>query len=160
MKKIDLGQAITILANIGVIAGIGLLALELAQNNDLLTAQARSSRAAIRNEMRTIYVQDPALIQVLLQAQRGEALTEEENYQLRSLMALTLNNLQYVYVEYQEGLIGEEDLGVFGWRRLYHNQYPDMPALWAEIQGTYRADFVEFFEENVVSQSPESESFF
>ncbi len=160
MKKIAVGQAISIVANVGVIGGIGLLALELAQNNQLLTAQARSSRAAIRNEIRTIYLENPDLIEVLYHARRGETLTEEENYQLRSLMAITLNNLQYVYVEYQEGLISEEDLGVFGWRRLYHNQYPGMPALWADIQGTYRTDFVEYFEENVVNQVPESGSFF
>ena len=160
MKKIDVGQAISIVANVGVIGGIGLLALELAQNNELLTAQARSSRAAIRNEIRTIYLENPDLIEVLYRAQRGKTLTEEENYQLRSLMAVTLNNLQYVYVEYQEGLISEEDLGVFGWRRVYHNQYPGMPALWADIQGAYRTDFVEFFEENVVNQAPESGSFF
>ena len=160
MKKIDFGQTITILANVGVIAGIGLLALELAQNNELLTAEARSTRAGIRNEVRTIYLENPDLIDVLYQARRQETLTEEENYQLRSLMAITMNNLQYVYVEYQEGLIGEEDLGVFGWRRLYHNQYPGMPALWAEIQGAYRTDFVEFFEENIVNQTPESEFFF
>ncbi len=160
MKKIDFGQTITILANVGVIAGIGLLALELAQNNELLTAEARSTRAGIRNEVRTIYLENPDLIDVLYQARRQETLTEEENYQLRSLMAITMNNLQYVYVEYQEGLISEEDLGVFGWRRLYHNQYPGMPALWAEIQGAYRTDFVEFFEENVVNLTPESEFFF
>jgi hypothetical protein len=160
MKKINFGQTITILANVGVIAGIGLLALELAQNNELLTAEARSTRAGIRNEVRIIYLENPDLIDVLYQARRQETLTEEENYQLRSLMAITMNNLQYVYVEYQEGLISEEDLGVFGWRRLYHNQYPDMPALWAEIQGAYRTDFVEFFEENVVNQTPESEFFF
>ncbi len=160
MKKIDFGQTITILANVGVIAGIGLLALELAQNNELLTAEARSTRAGIRNEVRIIYLENPDLIDVLYQARRQETLTEEENYQLRSLMAITMNNLQYVYVEYQEGLISEEDLGVFGWRRLYHHQYPGMPALWAEIQGAYRTDFVEFFEENVVNQTPESEFFF
>ena len=44
MKKIDLGQTITILANIGVIAGIGFLALEVHQNNELMSAEARRSR--------------------------------------------------------------------------------------------------------------------
>jgi hypothetical protein len=33
MKKIDLGQTITILANIGVIVGIGFLAIEIQQTN-------------------------------------------------------------------------------------------------------------------------------
>lgn len=160
MKKIDLGQTIGILANIGVIAGLGLLVLELSQNNDLLTAEARSTRAAVRNEMRTLYLENPDLIQILLKAQRQEPLSGEEGYQLRSLMALTLNNLQYVYVEYQEGLIEEADLGIAGWRRLYHNQYPGMSTLWPEIKATYRTDFVEFFEENVINRPPETATFF
>ena len=41
MKKIDLGQAIAILANLGVIAGIIFLALELHQNNEFLEQQQR-----------------------------------------------------------------------------------------------------------------------
>ena len=41
MKKIDLGQTITILANVGVIVGIVFLAIELRQNNELLGQQAR-----------------------------------------------------------------------------------------------------------------------
>ena len=42
MKKIDLGQTITILANVGVIAGIVFLAFELRQNNTFLAEQARN----------------------------------------------------------------------------------------------------------------------
>ena len=38
MKKIDLGQAIGILANVGVIAGIVFLGMELRQNNELVVA--------------------------------------------------------------------------------------------------------------------------
>ena len=41
MKKIDLGQTITILANVGVIAGIVFLAIELRQNNEYMAANAR-----------------------------------------------------------------------------------------------------------------------
>ncbi len=38
MKKLDLGQSVGILANIGVIAGIVFLAVELRQNNELVVA--------------------------------------------------------------------------------------------------------------------------
>ncbi len=41
MKKIDLGQTITILANVGVVAGIVFLAVELRQNNEFMAADAR-----------------------------------------------------------------------------------------------------------------------
>jgi hypothetical protein len=41
LKKIDLGQTIMILANVGEIAGIVFLAFELQQNNEALDLQAR-----------------------------------------------------------------------------------------------------------------------
>ena len=40
MKKLDLGQTVGILANLGVIAGILFLAIELRQNNQLLRVEA------------------------------------------------------------------------------------------------------------------------
>ena len=41
MKKIDLGQSIGILANVGVIAGLVFLGYELRQNNEILEQQER-----------------------------------------------------------------------------------------------------------------------
>ena len=41
MKKLDPGQVITIVANIGVIAGIVFLVVELRQNNQLMETEAR-----------------------------------------------------------------------------------------------------------------------
>ena len=49
LKKIDLGQTITILANLGVIAGIVFLAFELRQNNSLLETQIRSNFMGARS---------------------------------------------------------------------------------------------------------------
>ena len=44
MRKINNGQTVSILANIGVIAGILFLVVELAQNNEFLGAQVRADR--------------------------------------------------------------------------------------------------------------------
>jgi hypothetical protein len=44
-KKIDLGQSIGILANIGVLIGVLLLAYELNQNRRMMRAQTRNSIA-------------------------------------------------------------------------------------------------------------------
>ena len=41
MKKIDFGQTVTILANVGVIAGLAFLGFELHQNNEFLEQQER-----------------------------------------------------------------------------------------------------------------------
>jgi len=57
MKKFDLGQTISILANVGVIAGIVFLAIEVAQNTEsleetrnLAIAQAQQDRASDLDE--------------------------------------------------------------------------------------------------------------
>jgi len=46
MNKIDLGQTIVILANVGVIAGIVFLAVEIRQNNRIVQAQTRAQIAS------------------------------------------------------------------------------------------------------------------
>jgi len=50
--KIDLGQTISVLANVGVIAGIVFLGYELRQNNSLLASQARSNHADFAQYMK------------------------------------------------------------------------------------------------------------
>ena len=68
MKKIDLGQAITILANIGVIAGILFLAVEVRQNQESLDEANRINRVGTLTEAvenfnawRTMLLQDAEL---------------------------------------------------------------------------------------------------
>jgi hypothetical protein len=48
MKKIDLGQSVSIIANIGVVAGILLLAYELNQNRELAVAQFNLEQDSLR----------------------------------------------------------------------------------------------------------------
>ena len=77
MKKIDLGQSIGILANLGVIAGIVFLGLELRQNNSLLAAQARYSL----RQLRTDTADSIAALDVLEATHKyaaGEAITPAE----------------------------------------------------------------------------------
>ena len=49
MKKLDVGQMITILANLGVIAGIVFLAVEIRQNQASLDEQNVLNRQASRD---------------------------------------------------------------------------------------------------------------
>jgi hypothetical protein len=51
MLALDIGQIITILANLGVISGIALLMMEVKQNNRLLAAQARYGLRQYRNDI-------------------------------------------------------------------------------------------------------------
>ena len=50
MKKLDLGQTVSILANLGVIAGIVFLGIEIRQNNYLLETQSISEIVGRRDQ--------------------------------------------------------------------------------------------------------------
>ncbi len=85
MKKIDLGQTVTILANVGVIAGIVFLAVELQQNNELLRVEVELSRNETTAELFITVAESPELATVLAKYQRDEELTPAEQLQLHSL---------------------------------------------------------------------------
>lgn len=72
MKKIDINQTIQILANLGVLAGIVFLGIELQQNNVLLGAQTRMSRTELRVDGLQSAMSNPGLLQVRLKSARAK----------------------------------------------------------------------------------------
>ena len=78
MKKIDLGQTITILANIGVIAGIDFLALEVHQNNELMSAEARRSRTESSELAFRAIAENADIAEIFVKARQGQELSAVE----------------------------------------------------------------------------------
>ncbi len=154
MKKLDFGQSIGILANVGVIAGIVFLGVELRQNNQLLSAEARTTRMEIRRDASNRFLENPDLVSLVLKSQRGETLTDEESFLLDNIMFNLLVIFQYTFVEFQQGLIDEEEVPVtvIGWRGLLHDQYTALPYFWERRKVVFRQDFVDWFDENVVNE--------
>jgi hypothetical protein len=61
MKKLDLGQVITISANVGVIIGIFFLVIEVRQNNLLMMSQTRSQISQSISNLLISQAQSPYL---------------------------------------------------------------------------------------------------
>ena len=99
MKKIDLGQAITILVNMGVIAGIVFLGIELRQNNELLSAEARATRLSVRLNENQLPIENPDLANALIKHRHGDELTEHEQLVLDRYMETILVVFQNVVIE-------------------------------------------------------------
>ncbi len=71
MKKIELGQTVSILANAGIIAGIVFLALELRQNNELIRTEARNTQnVRIQDFVQQVYTV-PGLAEIVLKIRKG-----------------------------------------------------------------------------------------
>lgn len=153
MAALDIGQIITILANLGVISGIVFLMMEIRQNNRLLAAQARYSLRQYRND-----IADSMMLPHVLDAThkwaQGEDLTDEER-STGLLIALKLIELwEWQYGEYAAGMLQKSELPVGAWRVWFHGKGPcPVPAreIYDLRKPVLNTDFVRFFEENVVS---------
>ena len=150
MKKIDLAQAVSILANVGVIAGIAFLGAELQQNNELLRAQTRADRELVRREANKRYLENLALVRATLKAQSGDPLSPEEKFLVEQAERATLYDWHYIYREYREGLLDEDALPILGWRAAF-SESPAMTNVWGSERAFLDDAFVEWMEQYIVS---------
>jgi len=141
---------VAILANLGVIAGIMLLALELNQNNEMLEAQIRAERTTARLRPPEFLGNNPHISQAMRKGREGETLTGMERSALNNFYNYTLISWEYLWKEYDAGLLATEDLGIAGRKRLFH-AFPGLPERWLIIQDLYHPGFVNWMEENVVN---------
>lgn len=155
---IDIGQTITILANVGVIAGVAFLAFELRQNNALLAAQTR----AIRQEFRVDYYAAPInnrdVADALIKRAEGKNLSKYEGLLLDRLAAITIANLQFVYGEYKRGLLKESDIPFDNWAAVFDGRNAARRGYWTEVSEYWEAnkelefdrDFVDFVDRKLL----------
>ena len=151
MKKLDLGQAIGILANVGVIAGIVFLGLELRQNNSLLEAEAAHNLLQNRIATSTLILENPEVAELFVKIESGEPLTPAEDLRVDRYLQTSILKWQW---EFSESLAGRIDvLPLAGYRQQFH----DGPLgsrrqeQWAGMKHILPPDFVEWFEDNVAN---------
>ncbi len=152
MKKLDRGQTVTILANVAIIAGIGFLGIELQQNNALLGAQARATRAQVRMDGTDLVLNTPELMHAFARQQSGESLSELDQMYLNLAANGVFVRWEYVYGEFREGLIEEDSVPVENWRYVF-NADPTMAKQWEAIgRFSFHPNFVQWMDENVVNE--------
>ena len=82
MKKIDAGQTIAILANVGVIAGIAFLAFELRQNTQAVQLASAQSYLTGGSELDLRIATDTELASLLIRSENPEPLSAVEELRL------------------------------------------------------------------------------
>ena len=156
MNKIDLGQTIAVLANVGVIAGIVFLGIELRQNNELMDAQLRFNRLSIATGSSTLIAENPELAEALAKldgsyldevagTSDSDALTPAEWNQLYAFRNRVIRNQEWVFKELTRAEISVEE-----YRRLARQ--PSWRAVWQLVRNELNVEFVAFMEEDVIGQ--------
>ena len=105
MKKMDLGKALAILANLGVIVGIAFLAVELNQANRIGRYTAENARRNQFIQVNSI-VMDHSEIYAKLQVGVGD-LTPPERAQALSMARMMMNSWFDAEAAYEFGLLSE-----------------------------------------------------
>ena len=151
MKNIELRQAISTVANIGVIAGIVFLAFELRQNNELLTSQARSNLVSGRATYQEYIVTNAGGIADIIIKVRQSELSDAERFQLAVHWDLVLNNWASMYQEVASGPLHETDIPIGSLARAFRSN-PDLRETWDVRKVDYSAEFVRFVDDVVLAK--------
>ena len=146
MDKDRLNRWLTLGANIGVIAGILLLAYELQQNNELMGAEARYNRLIINTENYGRMAENPEFVELWLKSVDNEQLSRSEQARIDFFLVEAFLIREWSYKE-----LPESELPIERWRR-NHRQVERYKIVWEREKLNFDAGFVQFMEENVVKE--------
>ncbi len=151
---INIGESIGILANIGVIAGIIFLAMEIRQNNRLLAAQARYSLRQYRSDVADS-IMAPHVLKATHAYAGGGTVTPAEKSAALMIALKGIELWEWQYGEYAAGMLGRRNLPVDSWRIWYYGEGEcpvPIQEVWKSRRHVLDPAFVEFFEENVTGR--------
>ena len=142
-----LNKWLTLLANLGVIAGIFFLAMEVGQNNRLLQAQSSRSMLADRQSMAFMAYQDAEVAELAFKYSKGQPLSDIERFRVENMTRVQLLALQWQFEQFTVGNI--DTFPVEGLRVTF--QSPSVLAAFGNSRQFYNEDFVKFIDDNILS---------
>lgn len=105
MKKIDLGQALGILANVGVIAGILFLGYELRQNNELMRFDAEYLYFQNRIAPQQALLEEGGLAETLAKAGKNAILDDTERVRIGTHYGRIYRSFEWEHAQAQKGFL-------------------------------------------------------
>lgn len=149
MKKIDVGQTIAVLANLGVIAGIVFLGIELRQNNEQMAAQSRYNYYQRRIDFGLTMALNTELREAVGKMRRNEELTPLERGRLFDFYLAQFTAWEYEFGEMQRGAISEEEFNSPVKRIFFENFQPMTGNTWNTVRESTPVDFRDYFDEHI-----------
>ena len=113
MKKIDVGQTINTVANLGVIADIIFLAIEINQSTTVARSAARQAIAEMISSRPMVTVENESVARLSLKFIRGEPLTEVERLQALSRTYSVMRDWENIHYQYEAGMLTEDEWSGF-----------------------------------------------
>jgi len=142
LRKIELGQTVTILANVGVLAGLLLLAFELNQNRQMMEAQTRHEMAQSIVEQLGEIASNADLANLEYRGRCGKLESEVEELRFFSHVNSRLRYWEDAHYQYRQGLYGESEFVTQkeAWRSYIQNSATR--DAWNRMKGAFSLEFV------------------
>ncbi len=148
MKKLDLGQTISVLANLGVIGGILLLAYELRQNNSLMEAEARFNRMSMAVNAWYFNTENVDLAELRERARNNEPLDGAEQRRVAGGMMALFVMLEWTFQE-----LGSDSSAMNQVREVQRYNFStdvSYSRVWEARKQSFDPLFVDWMQENVI----------
>ena len=151
MKKLDVGQIVSMVANVGVIAGIFLLVIEIRQNNELMAEQQRYNRLSISIGTNELVLENQSLAELLVKgvAEGIDQLTPAERLQFQHLESRILKAQEWSFRE-----LPRQELPIEQWKD--NTRRESWPIACERTKNQFDPEFVQFVENEIVIEEEAS----
>ena len=150
MKKLESAQIASLIANIGVIGGILLLAYELGQNNELMEAEARLNRTQMAVGAWRFTAENPELTELRAREKRGEQLTPAQTRQIDAAVMAIFVIIEWTFHELP--IDSPELRQVREVQRYNFANSPEYRRVWEARNASFDPEFAHWMDANVVNQ--------
>lgn len=107
MNLETINKWLTLLANLGVLAGIVFLSLEISQSNRIAIQDARSDLTERQHDVQSVFLQNSDVVEVMVKLSSGDPLSAEERFRATSYAWMLLNDAAALNLTYENGFIDE-----------------------------------------------------
>jgi hypothetical protein len=101
---------LTLFSNIGVLAGILFLGLEIEQNSELMQVQIAQTRSSDAVAAQELTINSPYIPQIRIKVNNGEQLTPEESMRYADFFRASIRVQDNILFQYQEGMLRESEI--------------------------------------------------
>ena len=147
MKKINLGQTIQIVANVGVIAGIAFLAFELRQNTVASRSAAFQSLGVATAQTWFSFSDNPEVSDIIWEIEEGGVaafhnMPPSDQHLAMNIVIGWFRLFETAYLQVQQGLLQPDALESLGYRGFIDSPFFD--ATWDDVRPYITPSFAEY----------------
>ena len=137
MRTIDVSQTLNTLANIGVIAGIIFLGIEINQNTTSIEVGAYQELTAQISRINELAINNPRPWMLATGDRRLSELTPEEQEVASSMALLALRHGDMAFYQYERGMLSDQRLESALAVLTNNLCAPNVREVWSTLQGAF-----------------------